>query len=122
MPKGKFEVQQKQLEELPAHRPAIIYVVAPVYSKDYTLCTNQNKLFKPDPSLPAGVRVRTNNTFNLCSVEANPTPGRLKEQLDGALRYFKDAAYKVVVLNAHGSSEGTVVLKDEPGSSGERVY
>jgi hypothetical protein len=111
MPKGKFEVQQKQLEELPAHRPLILYLIAPVYSKDYTQYTNLNKLFKPSPSLPNGVRVRTGNSFNFCVIEANPKLDQLKEQLAVTLDYFKDAAYKVVVVNAHGQPEG-VILKD----------
>lgn len=120
MPKGKFEVQQKQLEELPMHRPLILYLVAPVYSKDYTLQTNQNKLFKPNPSLPSGVRVRSDHHFNFCLIQANPKLEHLEEQLASTLDYFKEAAHKVVVVNAHGEPEG-VVLKDEPGGSGEKV-
>lgn len=120
MPKGKFEVQQKQLEELPMHRPLILYLIAPVYTKDYTQYTNQNKLFTPNPSLPSGVRVRAGNAFNFCLIEANSELERLKEQLALTLDYFKDAAHKVVVVNAHGEPEG-VILKDEQGSGGEVV-
>lgn len=57
---------------------------------------------------------------NFCLIEASPKVERLKEQLTLTLQYFKDAAHKVVVVNAHGEPEG-VILKDEPGSSGEKV-
>ena len=102
------------------HRPLILYLVAPAYSKDHTLQTNQNKHFKPNPSLPSGVRVKSSNHFNFCLIEANPELERLKEQLGSALEYFKDAAHKVVVVNTHGEPEG-VILKDEPGSEGGKV-
>ena len=120
MPKGKFEVQQKQLEELPMRRPLILYLIAPVYSKDHAQFTGQNKLFKPDPSLPNGVRVRASKAgsgFNFCLIEASPNLERLKEQVSATLEHFKETAHKVLVVNAHGVPEG-VVLKDEPG---ERV-
>lgn len=119
MPKGKFEVQQKQLEELPMHRPIILYLIAPVYTKDHTQQTNQNKLYKPNPSLPSGVRVKSGNAFNFCLIEADSNLERLKERVALTLDYFKDAAHKVVVVNAHGEPEG-VILKDEQGS-GEKV-
>ncbi len=114
MPKGKFEVQQKQLDGLPKHRPLILYVTAPVYPKDLTMATNQKKLFKPHPSLPEGVQQREGNQFNFCLIEANAAVEQLEMQLSSALNHYQEAAYKVVVLNAHGESRG-VVLKDEGG-------
>lgn len=120
MPKGKFEVQQKQLDELPQHRPLILYITAPVYSKDYTMVTSQNKHFKPHPSLPSGVRQREGNSFNFCLIEANPKMEDFEAQVSSALDCYKESAYKVVIINAHGESEG-VVLKDEGGSRGEKV-
>lgn len=120
MPKGKFEVQQKQLEQLPMHRPLILYVVAPVYTKDSSMHTNQNKLFKSNPSLPDSVRVRTGNNFNFCLIKPSPKIEELKEQLSVTLEYFKEAAHKVIVLNAHGEPEG-VILQDETATGGEKV-
>ena len=116
MPKGKFEVQHKQLEELPHYRPLILYITAPVYHKDYTMSTNQNKLFKPHPSLPAGVRQREGQSFNFCLIDANPAMEHFEMQVSSALNHYKEASHKVIVLNAHGESEG-VVFKDEGGGA-----
>ena len=112
MPKGKFEVQQKQLDELPQHRPLILYITAPVYPKDFTLNTSQNKAFKPDPALPNGVRRREGKSFNFCLVDADSRPEQLEAQVAGALLHHKDATHKVVIVNAHGDSEG-VILRDD---------
>lgn len=121
MPKGKFEVQQKQLEELPMHRPLILYLIAPVYAKDHAQHTSQNKLFKPSQSLPNGVRIRSSDAFNLCLVRADPNLESLRQQLSATLDYFKDAAHKVIVVNAHGAPEGVLIATGEPGTSGEKV-
>lgn len=120
MPKGKFEVQQKQLDELPKHRPLILYIVAPVYSKDYSQVTSQNKHFKPHTSLPNGTRTRDGKSFNFCSIEVNPKMDNLREQVASVLEFHKEASHKVVVLNTHGEPEG-LILKDEGGASGEKV-
>lgn len=116
MPKGKFEVQQKQLDELPKQRPLILYITAPISSKDHALTTAQDKHFQSNPSLPNGVRQREGNTFNFCAVEVSPTLEVFEMQVASALDEYKEVEYKVVVINAHGSDEG-VLFKDE----GEKV-
>lgn len=112
MPKGKFEVQQKQLDELPQLRPLILYISATVYNKDFTMSTSQNKRFNPDPALPNGVRRRDGKSFNFCLIEANSRMDDFSAQVAAALDYHRDAAHKVVIINAHGYSEG-VVLRDD---------
>lgn len=112
MPKGKFEVQQKQLDELPQQRPLILYITAPVHAKDHTLSTSNNKLFKPDPALPNGVRRRDAKPHNLCLVEAEWKLEDLETRVRAALDHHRDAAHKVVVVNAHGEREG-LLLRDE---------
>ena len=102
------------------HRPLILYITAPVYSKDYSQVTSQNKHFKPDPSFPNGTRKRAGKAFNFCSIEVNPKIDSLREQVAKVLDFYKDASHKVVVLNTHGEPEG-LILKDEGRTSGEKV-
>ena len=118
--KKKVDFLQIERDELPARRPVILYVTAPVCSKDYTQRTSQYKHFKSDPSLPDGVLKRAGNPFNFCSIEVNPRMEEFETQMKSALRQYREAAHKVVVINAHGESDG-VLLKEEEGKSEEKL-
>ena len=43
-------------------------------------------------------------------------------QLVAALDAYKEAAYKVLVINAHATAEGSVLLKTEVGEGEEKVF
>ena len=117
----KVDFLQQERNELPQRRPVIIYLVAPTISKDYTLRTPHYKHFKEEPELPAGIRKREGNPYNLCLIEANTSLERFDSQLVAAFDSYKEAAYKVLVINAHATAEG-VLLKSEVGEGEEKVF
>lgn len=127
MPKGKLEIQQKQLDELPEHRPLILYITAPITSRDYSLrLPHLYKQFSSNSSsssLPNGVLQRAGGkNFNFALVEVNPSMEKFEAQVSAALDQYKSASYKVVVLNAHGEREGVVIKEaEEGGGEGEKV-
>lgn len=108
----KVDFLQMERDELPHMRPVIIYITAPINSKDFSMRSSQYKHFKADSSLPGGILKREANPFNFCSIEATQKLEKFNEQLVAALEAYKDAAHKVVVINAHATSEG-VLLKEE---------
>ena len=119
--RGKVEFQQLEREQLPQLRPVIVYVTAPITSKDFGQRTSQYKHFKGDETnLPAGVLRRDHNPINSALVEANQTLERFDEQLVACLDQYKEAIHKVVVLNAHANETG-VLLKDDGKENGEKV-
>ncbi len=121
--KKSVDFLQLERDEVPGRRPLLLYITAPIYSKDYTLRTSQHKHFKPDPSLPEGVlkkEKKEGSSFNVCLIEANPKMERFEAQISAAMEEHKEAAHKVVVVNSHGEEDG-ILLKHEEGSSGERV-
>ena len=108
----KVDFLQLERDELPHLRPVVIYITAPVHSKDFSMHSSQYKHFKAESGLPEGVLKRDANPFNLCLIEANQKLDKLNEQLVAALKTYKDSAHKVVVINAHATSKG-VLLKEE---------
>lgn len=108
----KVDFLQVERDELPHVRPAIIYVVATV---DPGMRTAQYKHFEADTSLPAGILKREGNPYQFCLIEASPDPEQFDKQLTATLDSFKDASYKLLVINAHGTPDG-IVLKDEEGT------
>lgn len=119
--RGKVDFLQTERERLPKHRPVIIYITAPLTSKDFGQRTSQYKHFKPDDaSLPAGVLKRDVYPINCALVEADHTMDRFDEQVVACLEQYKEAAHKVVVLNAHANAEG-VLLHDDGKENGEKL-
>ena len=112
--KKTVDFLQKERDELPTHRPAIIYLVCPVFSPDFQLHTPVYQQFKKDPCLPVGVSTREGNPYNSCLVEARPEPALLEEQLRATLDKYSSASYKVLIINGHGCPEG-VLLKEGDG-------
>ena len=117
----KVDFLQQERDELPHKRPVIIYIVAPTHSKDRTLQTPHYKQFKAEPKLPAGVLKREGNPYNLCLIEASQSLEHFDSQLVAALDSYTEAAYKVLVINAHATAEG-VLLKTEVGEGEEKVF
>ena len=109
--KKTVDLLQKERDELPTHRPVIIYLVCPVFSPDFHLHTPIYSQFKKERGLPDGVSTREGNPYNSCLIEALPEPARLEEQLRAALDLHSSASYKVLVINGHGCPEG-VLLKE----------
>lgn len=109
--KKTVDLLQKERDELPTYRPAIIYLVCPVFSPDFQLHTPIYSQFKKAHGLPDGVSTREGNPYNSCLVEAGPEPALLEEQLRAALDTYSSASYKVLVINGHGCPEG-VMLKE----------
>ena len=119
--RGKADFVQLEREQLPQLRPVIVYITAPVTSKDFSQRTSGYKHFKPDEAnLPAGVLKRDSNPINFALIEANQTVERFDEQLTACLEQYKEAAHKVVVVNAHATAEG-VLLKDDGKENGEKL-
>lgn len=111
--RGKVDFVQIEREQLPQLRPVIVYITAPVTSKDFSQRTSQYKHFKSDETnLPAGVLKRDSNPINCCLIEADHTMEKFDEQLAACLQQYKEAVHKVVVINAHATTEG-VLLKDD---------
>ena len=117
----RVDFLQQERDELPHKRPVIIYIVAPTHSKDYTHRTPHYKQFKTEPELPAGVLKREGNPYNLCLIEANQSLEHFDSQLVAALEAYKEAAYKVLVINAHATAEGAL-LKTEVEEGEEKVF
>lgn len=117
--KTKVDFLQKERDELPHRRPVIIHLVCPVYSRDYHQHTAQYQHFqkaKEGPTdLPAGVAKKEGNPYNHCLIEGHPELAQLEEQLAAVLEEYREAAYKVVVLNGHGCAEGVVLQESEEG-------
>lgn len=119
--KTKVEFLQKERDELPHRRPVIIHLVCPVHSRDYQQHTPQYQLFRKaeggPTDLPAGVSKKEGNPYNHCLIEAHPALAQLEEQLVAVLEEYREAAYKVVVLNGHGCADGVVLQETEEGKS-----
>ena len=111
----KVDFLQLERDELPHVRPVIIYVVAAVHPNDTSMRTSQYKQFEADASLPAGILKRVGNPYQFCLIEANPDPEQFDRQLSAALDSCKDAAYKLLVINTHGTPDG-IALRDEEGA------
>ena len=107
-------------EQLPQLRPVIIYITAPLTSKDFSQRSSQYKHFKEETGLPAGVLKRDSNPINCALIEANHTLERFDEQLVACVEQYKEAVHKVVVLNAHANAEG-VLLHDDRKDNGEKL-
>ena len=119
--RGKFEFVQLEREQLPQLRPVIIYITAPITSRDFGQRTSQYKHFKGDETqLPPGVLKRDHNPINSALIEANQTMERFDEQLVACLEQYKEAVHKVVVINAHANEKG-VLLKDDGKENGEKL-
>lgn len=119
--RGKVDFVQLEREQLPQLRPVVVYITAPVTSKDFSQRTSHYKHFKPDEAnLPAGVLKRDSNPINFALIEANQTMERFDEQLVACLEQYKEAIHKVVVINAHATAEG-VLLKDDGKENGEKL-
>ena len=108
----KVDFLQKERDELPQVRPVVIYVVAPVYSHDYNMRGAKHKLFETNASMPAGVSHQEGNPYNFCLIEANPISSEFDTQLAAALDTYKEASHKVVVINAHATTEG-IIIQDQ---------
>ena len=117
--KRKVDFLQRERDEIPARRPLLLYITAPSCSKDYTLLTSQHKHFKYNPSHPEGVLKREGNPFNFCLIEASPEVYQFELQVLSALKEYKEAAHKVVVINGHGEASGGIFLKN--GGDGEET-
>lgn len=117
-----MEFAQIEREQLPHTRPVIIYITAPVTSKDFSQRTSQYKHYKrPDGTdLPEGVLKRDQNPINCALIEANHTMEKFDEQLVACLEQYKEALHKVVVVNAHATTEG-VLLQDDGKENGEKL-
>ena len=111
--KKKVEFLQRERDELPTRRPVVVYLVCPVHSQDFQQHTQHYSQFKKAQGLPDGVSTKEGNPYNYCLIEAHPEPARLEEQLRAALDAYKEAAYKVLIINAHGCPEGVVVKEEE---------
>ena len=112
-------------EQLPQLRPVIIYITAPLTSKDFSQrVSSQYKHYKAAADeanpLPAGVLKRDSNPMNCALIEANHTMERFDEQLVACLEQYKEAVHKVVVINAHATEEG-VLLNDDGKENGEKL-
>ena len=108
----KVDFLQVERDELPHLRPAIIYVVAAVDPSDHSTHTAQYKHFEADASLPAGILKREGNPYRFCLIEASSDPDQFDRQLTASLDSYKDASYKLLVINTHGAPDG-IVLKNE---------
>ena len=117
----KVDFVQMERDELPQLRPVIIFITAPVHSKDFTMKTSLYKQFKTDSTLPAGVLKKDANPYNLCLIEAEQNLEKFDEQLKTAIGQYREAAHKVVVINGRASTEG-VFLKDEGGDGNEKLF
>lgn len=115
--KKTVEFLQKERAELPARRPAIIYLVAPTHALDCQQQTSLYSQFEKAQTLPEGISTREGNPYNTCLVEAHPEPAQLEEQLCAALEEYNEACYKVLVINGYGCPEGVRVGKE--GAEGE---
>lgn len=119
--KKTVEFLQKERAELPARRPAIIYLVCPTHSLDFQQQTLLYSQFERAQSLPEGISTREGNPYNTCLVEAHPEPAQLEEQLQAALEEYNEACYKVLVINGYGCPEGILVGKGTEGESGRVI-
>ena len=108
--KKTVEFLQKERDELPSHRPVIIFLVCPSSPEDLQQRTQAYSQFQPTQGLPEGVRVREGNPYTCCIVEAGDG---LVEQLRATLESFRDAAHKVLVVNGRGSPEGVLLEGEE---------
>lgn len=118
--KKGIDFVQREREELVDYRPVLIYITAPINSKDLSSQTSNHKHFTQIPSLPEGVLKRDAKPYNLSLIEVNPDMERFKEQICAGFGQYKNAAHKVVIVNAHGTPEG-MLLKDKDGESAEVV-
>ena len=109
--KKGMNLVQMQRDELIDYRPVIIYITAPLSSKDIGFKTPNYKHFTSSTSFPEGVLRREANPYNLCLVQVNSEMERFKEQISTCLGEYKKAAHKIVIINAHGTPDG-VKLKD----------
>lgn len=115
--KKTVEFLQTERAELPARRPAIIYLVCPTHSSDFQQQTSSYSQFEKAQSLPEGISTRKGNPYNTCLVEAHAEPAQLEEQLCAALEEYNEACYKVLVINGYGCPEGVLLGKE--GAEGE---
>ena len=109
----KVDFLQKERDEIPERRPVIIYIAVPTHSQDHSMHTSQLRLFQIQPNLPEGVFQREGNPYQFCLIKANPEQEKFDKQLKEALEAYKQAAYKVLVLNAHATKEGVILHEDE---------
>ena len=111
--KKTVDFLQKERDELPTRRPVIIYLVCPVLARDFQQRTQLYSQFQKAQGLPDGVFTRENNPYNSCLVEANRDTTRFEEQLEATLDKYKEASYKVLVVNGHGCPNGVLLNKGE---------
>lgn len=104
------------LDEPDDSRPVLIYVTAPISSKDFSYQTSSYRHFQRLPFLPNSVLKRDAKPYNLCLIEVNPHMEKVKEQICSVFYEYEKAAHKVVIINAHGTPEG-VILKDRDRDS-----
>ena len=110
--KKTVDFLQKERDELPTHRPVIIYLTCPLSSRDAqqrTQAYSQLKKAEED----GGILTREGNPYNICVVEAERELSRLEEQLGAALERYSEASYKVVVVNGYGTAEGVLLDNEE---------
>ncbi len=114
----KVDFVQKERDEVPQIRPVIIYITAPIRPQDSSMQTPVYKQFQPQADLPEGILQRDGNPYRFCLIEASSELEKFDKQLTEALTAYKEAVYKIVVLNAHATKEG--LLLHEEGE--ERVF
>ena len=111
--KKTVEFWQKERDELSAQRPVLVYLVCPAFPRDRQQRTHLHSQFKEVQGLPEGVSVREGNPYNSCLVEGHAELGKLREQLRATLDWYKEASYKVLVVNGHGCPEGVLLSGGE---------
>lgn len=108
----KVDFVQKERDEVPAIRPVVIYITAAIHPEDASLQTPVHKQFEAQPNLPDGVLQRDGNPHRFCHIEAASDADQFDKQLTEALDAYKEAVFKVIVINAHATKEG-ILLSDE---------
>ena len=115
--KKKIDFVQLEREELVEFRPVLIYITAPITSKDFSSQTSNHREFTCIPPLPDGVLMKETKTCNLCLIEVNQDMDRFKQQISASFAEYKKAAHKVVIVNAHGTPEGMLIKENDESNT-----
>ncbi len=109
----KVDFLQRERDEIPPRRPVVIYVAAPIHPQDASMKTPLHKQFQSQPNLPDGVLQREGNPYQFCLIEADHEMEKFDKQLVEALDAYKEAAYKIVILNGHATKEGLILHEED---------